>query len=443
MKFPFYLTFFVTIFLIGGCTKKPNNDKLGPLDLSRPAVIGGSFLAGYQDGAICAEGQQHSIPYLFYEMTSNYGGNKLNIPLLGSNEGIGINLKPWETLFQSKSSLGDRTDCNGVVSLGPVKTLYQETWFNDFENISTDGLYQCYPYMTTNDMWDVNFGDLNETNPFYRRIASNPGFSSAAQDLIDAKPTFVTIWLGTEDIYNFAMSGGYESSITPTSVFRTNLTKLLDSLQAIGTKGVIATIPSIDHFPFFNLIPYNGANVSQADADELNGLYQLSGMNHIEFNEGANGFITYDDSAPNGIRQMVQNERLLLTAPLDSMKCYLYGLLVEYVADRYVLDLDEISEIHAATISYNNVMKELADIYDFALFDSDSFFDNVQSGIQWNGVDIDLEFVSGGFLSLDGINPHQKGHELLTNEIIKSVNNYYYSKIPTINCFDCDGVLFP
>ena len=433
--------------LVVSCSKEDEGNRLGELDFSRPAAIGGNILAGYQDGALYGKAQMNSISVLLYESLVEYDGNALNVPYMNesSEDGIGVNLKFWESGFQTKSRLGDRTDCEGVVSLGPVKSLYASSTFSDFTNFSQfDGTYQCVPYMSTMDMWNPDFGASTNTRiPYYNRFASAPGTSTAAQDLINANPSFVTVWLGMEDIYNYAINGGQEGSIPSKADFKANLVALLDGVTANGAKGVIANIPSIEHFPFFNLIPYNGANLDQAQVDELNGLYQLSGLNHINFEVGANGFITYDDDAPNGVRLLVQGERLLLTVPLDSMKCSLYGLLVEYVNKRYTLTLDEISEIHAATIAYNEVIAELAATYDFAHFDADSYFAEVGNGIKWNGADFDLEFVSGGFLSLDGLHPNQKGQELLTNGIIEAINAHYNTRIPNINCQSCDGVLFP
>lgn len=433
--------------VVVSCGKKEVEDRLGNLDFSRPAAIGGNFIAGYADGALYGKAQMNSIPVLLYENISTYGGASINVPYMTAQEddGIGVNLKYWESGFQTRSRLGDRTDCEGVVSLGPVKSLYATTSFSDFTNFSQfDGTYQCVPYMSTMDMWNPDFGAATNTRvPYYHRFSSNPGIATSAQDLIDANSTFVMVWLGMEDIYNYAINGGEEGQIPSKADFKANMVSLLDGITANGAKGVIANIPSIDHFPYFNLIPYNGANVDQAQADEINGLYQLSGMTHINFEPGPNGFITYDADAPNGIRQLVQGERLLLTAPLDSMKCYLYGLLVEYVNERYALTLDEVSEIHTATIAYNEVIAELAETYDFALFDANDFFAQVGGGIKWNGADFDLEFVSGGFLSLDGLHPNQKGHELLTNGIIRAINAHYNTRIPTINCASCDGVLFP
>jgi lysophospholipase L1-like esterase len=63
--------------------------------------------------------------------------------------------------------------------------------------------------------------------------------------------------------------------------------------------------------------------------------------------------------------------------------------------------------------------------------------------VKWNGVDFNAEFVSGGFFSLDGFHPTQKGNALIANEFIKAINIHYDATLPTVPCIDCNGVLFP
>jgi len=45
--------------------------------------------------------------------------------------------------------------------------------------------------------------------------------------------------------------------------------------------------------------------------------------------------------------------------------------------------------------------------------------------------------------SLDGYHPNQNGYALITNEFIKAINSKYRASIPTLNCTDCNGILFP
>ena len=449
MKLKLYATLLISL-IIFGCQKEDDLDRLAELSFDRPAAIGGRILAGYQDGALYIKGQQNSLPGLIFEQIEQYGGAPFDVNIMSAsgNKGVGINPKPWVSIFQTKSTLGMRVDCNGEESLGPVKELYSTTDLFDFENTSqvVNRQNQCIPFARMSDLNDPNFGlsyDNGNDFPYYHRKAENPGTSTMLSELIDYNPSFLIAWLGMEDIYTYALNGGYGDAIPSAASFENTMDSILSIMSANGTKGVLANIPSIEDLPYFNLIPYNNANLTEDQADQLNTFYSAAGANHISFSEGPNPFVMEDPDAPNGLRQIMQGEYLTLTVPLDSMRCFLYGLQGKYMIDRYVLSLTEVSEVNSAIISYNQIIADLADKYDFALFDANSFYHNLKSGMKWNGVDYSFEFVSGGFIGLDGVYPNQKGHELLANEMIRAINQKYGSAIPNVNCFDCDGSIFP
>jgi hypothetical protein len=121
----------------------------------------------------------------------------------------------------------------------------------------------------------------------------------------------------------------------------------------------------------------------------------------------------------------------------------LYGLVLNLIHDRYALDASEVQIINTAISEYNSVIQQKATQYGLALVDMNAFFKTVESGINWNGVAYDAEFVSGGFFSLDGYHPNQKGYGMLTNEFIKAINTQYNAVIPTTNCVGCVGIKFP
>ena len=125
------------------------------------------------------------------------------------------------------------------------------------------------------------------------------------------------------------------------------------------------------------------------------------------------------------------------------MKCEKYGLVFNTINDRYALDSAEIFTIDQAVNSYNILIVQKAAQYGLALVDMHAYFNSVKTGIKWNGADFNATFVSGGFFSLDGYHPNQKGYALITNEFIKAINVKYNAVIPTVNCVECDGVLFP
>ena len=211
-------------------------------------------------------------------------------------------------------------------------------------------------------------------------------------------------------------------------------------LTSTGSKGVIANLPDLESFPFYTLIPYNGAELTQDDADQLNDAWVSS--DHIHFEEDSNAFVITVKNSQYGFRHIKPDEHLLLNIPLDSMKCYFFGLLF-LIEDRYALDSSEIDNIQGAITAYNQIIEQKANQYGLAFVNMNAWFKNLQTGIKWDGVDYDAEFVSGGFFSLDGYHPNQKGYSLISNEFIKAINQKYDAVIPTVNCSECIGIRFP
>ncbi|MGM0477685.1 MAG: hypothetical protein ACQERC_00555 [Bacteroidota bacterium] len=421
--------------LIFSCQKQAPADRLGEVDFSRPAAIGGRMMAGYHNGALYPQGQKKAIPQLLFDRIEAHGGGTFETPLMTRAEGIGVNPKSWTSIFQSKSTLAMNTDCEGVESLGPDKTLFQSTTFSDLENQSSNvhAQYQCAPFATLDRMLDPSFG-LSYANgnpyPYYHRMASDPGNSTMIGELMNYEATFVVGWFGMEEVLSYAQTGGTENTLADPVVFEERLDSVLSIMADNGTKGVLLNIPDVKQLPYFQLVAYNGAELDQSQAEGLNDIYSSSNAGHIQFKEGENAFICDDPEAPQGIRQLKNGELLTLTVPLDSMKCEVYGLLGSYFKDRYYLSLEEVSQLDEAVLTYNNTLEKLAAKYDFALFDAHTYFQTVEDGVVWNGSDYTFEFVSGGFVSLDGIYPNQKGSALLTNEVIRSINSYYGTHIP-------------
>lgn len=443
----FTATLIITTFLFS-CQKEDDLDRLGELDFSRLAAAGGRMMSGYHDGALYAKGQENSLPNLIFNTIQENGGGSFTVPLITEPNGIGINPKPWTSIYQSKSNLDMRSDCEGVQSLGPVKTLYQSTNFSDLEQstLNVNGQYQCAPFATLDRMLNPDFS-LSYANgnkfPYYHRMASNPGSSTMIGELIDYNPSFLMGWFGMEEVTSYAQTGGTSGTLTNPVVFEKRMDSVLSIMAANGTKGVLLNIPDVKELPYFGLVQWNGANLDSTQAADLNSLYTASNATHINFIVGDNPFICEDSDAPQGIRHFKSGELLMLTSPLDSMKCSLYGLFGRYFKDMYFLSLDEVAELDATSQAYNKTIAKLAEKYDFALFDAHTFYQTVNMGVMSDGVGVDFEFVSGGFVGLDGIYPNQKGNALLSNGVIEAINSHYGTYIPNVNCFDCDGVVFP
>jgi len=434
--------------LIYSCTPdlKVPDPSAGEANLAKSIAIGGDYLAGYQDGALYQKGQKYSIPALLAEQFKLVGGGGFNQALMPDNNGLGLNTKPWETPFLSPFKLGYKTDCKGVTALNPNNhTISLASASPYLAGIAGNSIQNmAVPFANTADYFNPAFGNSYSSgnkNPYYNRIAALPGTSTIFADAKAQNATFVTAWLGMEDIYNYASSGGMTTPIPSSAVFKTYVDSILKGVTANGAKGVIATIPDFRVFPYYTLVPWNAAAMTQIQADSLNDVYSL--FPQIHFIAGNNGFVIADANAPGGGRQLHNGEYLTLSVPLDSMKCNKYGLLVSLMNNRYALDSSEVYSIDQAIIGYNNVIRQAAAQYNLALADMNSYFNSVKTGIKWNGADFNAEFVTGGFFSLDGYHPNQKGYALIANEFIKAINDKYKANIPYTICVECDGVLFP
>ncbi|MFZ5553097.1 MAG: hypothetical protein ACOZCO_08290 [Bacteroidota bacterium] len=440
---PIVIPFAVAV-LFFACTPKVELPHIhsGNADFTRFVAIGDGYMAGYQDGAMWQEAQSRSIPALLFSSLQQAGSTSFNQALMPDNSGLGTSSKPWEGIYVTASRLGYKTDCEGVSSLSPLKSFHSagsEASYLSSQSVSSLDDFTV-PFA---NVADLNSAALNTTNVYWNRVAGNFSGLSPAAAAASRQPSFFAAWLGMEDIFYYARNGGFNCTINSSSSFAAGLDSILLPMVNNGAKGILATLPDFRNFPYYSLVTWNGADLEQDDADSLTALYVSFGMPHISFQAGKNGFVIEDPAAPSGYRQMISDEYITLSVPIDSMKCYYYGILVNVIHDRYSLDSSEVTFLDQMISDYNAVIIQKAAQYGLAVADMNTYFANVKTGIMSNGVEIDAEFVSGGFYSLDGFYPTQKGAALIANQFILAINAYYGSTLPAIHCADCNGVIFP
>ena len=281
-------------------------------------------------------------------------------------------------------------------------------------------------------------------NPFFTRMASNPATASMLTDAIALDPTFFSVFLGNNDVLAYALAGAASDAITPSAGaigvgFDASITAIVNGLSANGAKGVIANIPDITSLPYFTTVPYNGLALRQGQADSLNAA--LGGL--FTFQAGNNEFIIEDTSvAFIGSRKIKPGELILLDVPLDKIKCNGMGTLTP-IPNKYVLTTAEITSIQNAISAYNASIKSLADAKGLAFVDVNSFLRTAQKGIEYNGITLNSNFVTGGAFSLDGIHLNPIGQALLANEFIKAINSKFGSSIPQVDATKYRGIIFP
>lgn len=439
--------FSVCALLVFGCTpkKEVNGIEFGEIDPTHYVAVGSTMSSGYSDDALHYDGQYNNFGNIIYRQMAKGGAVVFETPYV-ANGSVGVN---WQN--ESKLYLNYKTDCNGVNSLSPIRLAQSGD-----ASILTEHIYNgpygnmCIPGLHFNELYTWDYGNpamgAGNYNPFFARMASDQANTDVRTDVFLSQPTLMTIMLGDEEIMDYAVSGGTSGLIPPAwGDWGVGLSGSLDELMLIAsptswnTKGAIATVPNVLSAPYFTTIPYNGLNLTTDDAVTMNQVFNPLG---ISFVEGENPFLVEDSTTPFNVRKLEEGELILLSIPLDSMKCYGLGSIVP-IPDQYVLSLDEISTIEDAIDEYNNVITTKAVEYDFAIADVKRLFEDIEGEIVYNGITMNAEFVSGGFYSLDGRNLNPMGHAMLANVFIAALNAKYNAKIPWADVTQFRGVAFP
>lgn len=412
--------------------EKPESSA-GDLDASRFVMIGGSHTSGYMDDALYYEGQQYSIANLVSGQLQKVGSGPFYQPYMSSNS-VGVSGNGM-----SRLKLGYKTDCLGVTSLSPVRlasggdvAAFGSNVYNSAQPFGNFGV----PGMTVTAVTIPSYGTFN---PFFGRMSSS-GSVSVLTDATVSDPTCFALFVGIEDILPYTQSGASNGTMTDPTTFSVAYEQVVLALTGNGAKGVVSLIPDITEMPYFTTIPYNGLNLTPDKAASLNAIYNPIG---ISFQEGPNGFMIQDPAAGSfGVRHMVAGELVLLSTPLDSVKCNSMGSVFPF-RNEFVLTLDELSMIRARIADYNNAITSIAATYGLALAKPNETVKNLQTGIVYNGITLSAKFVSGGAYSLDGIHFNPRGNAIISNEFIRALNDKYNAKIPAVNAVNYPSVTFP
>lgn len=458
-KFLLYLSA-VAIISISSCKPEltaPTPSK-GNIDPTRYVAMGNSITSGYADGALYYDGQDASYVKIIADQLKLVGGGDIKTPYMSkSSNGATPSIQGFSVNIYARLTLKEAIDCKGETTFKPVRLPPTESLNSlrasiyasqgPFNNMGVPGA-KCI------DMARSGFGNFSNVlsgnyNPFFERMCSNPNSFSVSilSDAVAMNPTFFTAYIGNNDVLEYALGGGTGDVITPINGalnvgFATSYDTIVSQLTRSGAKGAIATIPYVTDIPYFTTIPYNGLSLTASEAQNYNSYY--SNINSsIVFHEGSdNLFVIEDLNAPGDVRQIKAGELVLLSTPLDSVKCNKWGSL-HALENEYVLTEAEVLNIKNAVDGYNNKIRSVATAKFLALADINALLTTSKKGIVFNGVTVNAEFITGGPFSLDGVHLTPLGNALVANEFIKSINNTYGSTIPLVDVSKYRGVIFP
>ncbi len=396
----------------------------GAIDLTAYVAVGNSLTAGYTDGELFRSGQEYSMANIMAGQFMHAGLESFKQPLMKDEIGFGGRMVLAEV--------------DGAPFPVPMPGNPDPA---NFENIyQTDGPFHNLgvPGATAQHLLFEGYGTLN---PYFGRFAANPVTSSVIADALALQPSFFTLWIGSNDILGYALKGGEGPGITPFAEFELYYQIILSELTAGGAKGAIANIVDIVKIPFFTTIPYNTLVLDDSQAAMLNAAYENMGATHITFAADSNAVVVVDTDHPAGLRQMEKGELILLTA-MEGIGQQNWGSQ-QPMAPEYYLSLDQVDEIAEAMDNFNTAIRLLAETADVAYVDIRSSLKEAETGIYFDAIGFNTEYVTGGIFSLDGIHLTARGNVIVANEFIAAINRQYEASIPKAVIGNFPGIVFP
>lgn len=420
-------------------------------------AVGCSYTAGYADSSLTVSGQLNSYPQRLFEQFSI---------IRDGDQAVGPFIQPLVTSDNGyptpKFVLGTVNRCDGSMSMAPVRnplpldTNGSYIFNSNVNNNQVNNI--AVPYLRVADMPVEGYAGPNAYARRFYYDASNINktpLNELYSRVNNLHPTFFTVWMGISDVLGYAKNGGqgdgtgnalpttlniYSSKdITPKQVFADLYDSIVTAVASTSSGGALLNIPDVTALPLFTTIPINGLKIErQGYADTLKTLYTT--LNDKVFQVGDNYYIIKDHN--NNTRQAVPGELILLSCPIDSIKCAGWGSTTPIPA-KYVLTTDELQHIRAATDYFNFIINKHAQNRNLALVDMNKFFKTLETGITYNGIKYSTEYVSGGAFSLDAVHLNPRGNALIANEVIKTINTFYKSDIPMTDANKYPGVKFP
>jgi len=498
MKNKFILSF-LTIATVGACTydfPEQAEPTFGDADLTKIVSVGNSLTAGFMDNALYTAGQNSSFPSIVAKQAALIGTSDFIQPNVNSANGCsnpagGCTQGRYYLKYSSTGSAAPYPSAgDGGASLAPYtgsKTALNN-WGVPGVTIQTALLQATGGPATANPYF----------NPYYARIASNPGVSTligdAAASLANGG-TFFTFWLGNNDVLGYAVGGASNPALLTTqSAFQSALNAALSAMLNAKTdaEGAVANIPNVTSIPFFSTVAYNpvvfltsnpthvatvaqlnsmaaygGFNaalqglasagaISQAEADKRKVVFK-TGTNSAN---GANAVVITDESLTNlsallgginpalagfgQVRQATSGDLITLTAGAVIPT----GVGVSSpMGDQYVLIPAEQTEIQTAINGFNTTIASAvaAQSARLVLIDANAILAEIKAGkVTINGSSLSASISPPfGAFSTDGVHPNQRGAAYMANKLIEAINAKWGAKIPECNPNDYAGNALP
>lgn len=366
----------------------PMRVNTGSVDFTRYHAVGNSLTAGTQSNSLIETRQVRSFPALLAEAAR---APKLEMPLI-SFPGI-PNLLFFSQLIPTP--VIDMLPGTGI----PTNSGYAGV----YNNLGIPG---------------AKVNDLRTKTPsdggMYGIVLRNTALGSTALiQTVNAAPTFTTVWIGANDIFNSA-SQGTDLLLTPAAAFETDFVAVMDSITMASGTTVAANIPGMLTIPFFATIP--PVVVDPVTRDTV-----LIGGNPVPL-IGSSGNLPPDALVTLGASSFL--------AAGDGIPMILGGT-GNPLPDFTVLMPTEKNNILTRIAELNMVIDTVCANLNVPVVDVHALLTDLdQNGVVIRDDTFNTDYVTGGLFSVDGFHPSSMGYWVITREFARVINANFGAAIP-------------
>ena len=379
-----------------------SRDVLGPVTpaggdiFQRYVAIGNSITAGFQSNGINDSTQQQAYPVLLARAM----GTRFAYPALA---------KPGCPAPIANTQTGALVGQVGTTLPPPCSARIAGSVTEIVNNVAVPGARVLDPTSPT-----------DASNALTTFVL---GGKTQVQRALDAEPTFVTIWIGNNDVLQAGLSGILVPGVVPGQAgirstqaqFQAAHDALTSQLVAgaPGVKGVLLGVAQVSNLPSMSL-----AGLIAGSAALQGALSTVAG--------------TPVTVLPNciGSTSLVNVPQLALAIRSNTHPAVLScekGAVTAPVGDVFILDAAEQATLTGVIAGYNTYIKSRADALGFGFWDPNPLFVAKRATGE---IPPFPNFASptatfGPLISLDGVHPSGAAHTLIANELIAVINTKY------------------
>lgn len=258
------------------------------------------------------------------------------------------------------------------------------------------------------------------------------GGRTQVQAMQDADPTFVSLWIGNNDVLGAVTNSadpGNENLVVPIAMFQANYGAILDAIEETGAEAALIGVVDVSSIPYASLGVIYFCLKNGGCPEPLPP--QNPAIAAIPFTVAAT-------CAPAIAGGLGETSLVPWTVGIARIGAAAQGTptSLDCALDTDVILAEEAGLIQAAVTGYNTYISQQAAQRGWAYFDPNPTLQQLRAQGQIPPFPDISALVTGGpisfgpYISLDGLHPSTLAHTLIADSLVSAVNQTYGTSIP-------------